>query len=179
MQQYLKFFGEIVPLLLFFTAYKMFGLIAATATILVATILAQGITYYYVRKLSYVQLFAAFLLVLFGSITILSGNSLFIKLKPTIINGVFAIILLVGALMKKGLLKYVFNGALVLSEENWIRFSTRWAVFFLFLALLNEVIWRNVEESVWVNFKVFGILGLTLLFLFTQLPFLNKNMIKD
>jgi intracellular septation protein len=179
MNSSLKLLLEIVPLLVFFGLYKQYDIIYATAGVVIATIIAQLITYFYERKFSAVQLVATGLLAIFGSITIFSGDSTFIKLKPTIINLVFASILFFGTLRKKGLLKFVFGNAIEMSEKNWIILSRRWSFFFLLLAMLNELVWRNFSEEFWVNFKVFGILGLTFLFLLTQMTFLHKNNTKS
>ena len=178
MNSILKLILEVLPLILFFTLYKSHGIIHATVGVVIATIFAQIITYFYERKFSAVQLLATGLLAVFGGITIISGDTTFIKLKPTFINLIFAALLLGGSIRKKGLLKYVFGNAIEMTEEKWITFSKRWGFFFLALAMLNEAIWRNFPEHIWVNFKVFGILGLTFLFLLTQLAFLNKNNTK-
>ena len=175
MNSSLKLLLEIIPLLVFFGLYKQYDIIYATAGVVIATLIAQLITYFFERKFSVIQLVATGLLAVFGSITIFSGDSTFIKLKPTFINLIFAAILFVGTLRKKGFLKFVFGNAIEMSEKNWIVFSKRWALFFFCLAILNELVWRNFSENFWVNFKVFGILGLTFLFLLTQLQFLNKN----
>jgi len=174
----LKLILEIVPLIIFFILYKYVDIMAATAGVVLATIIAQMITYYFEKKFSPVQLMATAMLAVFGGITIYSGNTMFIKLKPTIINLLFSLILLIGTLRKKGLLKYLFNNAVEMTERNWIVLSRRWGLFFLALAALNEIIWRNLPENIWVNFKVFGVLGLTFAFLLTQLSFLNKHNLK-
>ena len=178
MPNILKLITEVGPLLLFFIAYKYSGLVAATSVIVVSTLITQAFTYYFEKKISPIQIFTTALLLVFGGITIYSGNSMFIKLKPTIINLLFAIILLAGVFLKRGYIKYIFGNAISMSEENWLILSRRLAIFFLALACLNEVVWRNVAEHVWVNFKVFGILGCTIIFLFIQIPFLSKNNIK-
>ena len=178
MSSSIRFLTELGPLLIFFIAYKYSGLFAATCVIIAATLFTQMITYYFERKISPIQIFTNSLLVIFGGLTIYSGDSTFIKLKPTIINLLFAGILLCGVMLKKGLLKFVFNNSIQMQEKNWIIFSRRWGIFFLFLAGLNEIVWRNSAEHVWVNFKVFGIMGLTIVFLLSQMSFLNKNMIR-
>jgi intracellular septation protein len=91
----------------------------------------------------------------------------------------FSLVLFAGVGFKKGLIKYIFNNTIQLSDENWIKFSSRFAIFFLFLAILNEVIWRNFSEDFWVKFKVFGMLPITFLFITSQLPFLYKNKVEE
>jgi intracellular septation protein len=175
MNSFIKLILEILPLIIFFTLYKQYGIIYGTTGVLIATIVAQVITYYFEKKCSVIQLIATAVLVIFGSITIFSGDSKFIKLKPTIINLIFALILFIGTLKQRGLLKHIFSNAITMEEKHWIVLSQRWACFFLCVAILNEIIWRNFPEDIWVQFKVFGILGLTFLFLLTQLKFMNKN----
>jgi len=115
------------------------------------------------------------LLSVFGSITIISGNPIFIKIKPTLLNILIAIALFVGVYFKKPLFKYLMESAIKMDDQAWLKYSARWAYFFLFLAGVNEFIWRNFPEAFWVNFKVFGMLPLTITFMLCQLPFLKKH----
>jgi intracellular septation protein len=124
-----------------------------------------------------VPLLSAGLLVIFGSITLISGDVTYIKMKPTFINLLFAVTLTGGALMKKGLLKHIMGSNLVLPEKIWIIFSIRWAIFFCLLAGLNEYVWRHFPEETWVKFKVFGLLSLTIAFTLSQIPFISKHRI--
>jgi intracellular septation protein len=116
-------------------------------------------------------------LVVFGSLTLYTGNSLFIKLKPTIINIMFALILFIGIWLKKPLIKHVFNNEINLSDENWFILSKRWGLFFFLLGTLNEIVWRTYPEDLWVKFKVFGMLGLAFIFTLSQIPFITRNRI--
>ncbi len=175
MNAVVKFCTEMGPLAVFFAAYKFYGLIPATGALIIATLIALAITFYYERKVPILPLVSAIILSVMGAITIFSGNPLFLKIKPTIVNSLFAAVLLGGAYFKKGLLKYVMGQAMPLSDEGWLKFSCRFGVFFLFLACLNEVIWRNFSEAFWVQFKVFGMFPLTLLFLLSQVPLLKKH----
>lgn len=165
------------PLAVFFLSYKFYGLIPATGALLVSTLVALAVTYIYERKVPVMPLVSAVVLTLFGALTIASGNPMFIKLKPTVVNLTFAIILLGGVYYRKGLLKYVMGAALPLTEEGWLKFSFRWGMLFLGLACLNEIIWRNFPEEFWVKFKVFGMFPLTIVFLLTQIPFLKKHQL--
>ena len=112
---------------------------------------------------------------LFGGLTLYFNDPIFIKLKPTILNGIFASILFISARQKKPLLKLFLSHSVTLTDSNWIKLSYRFAGFFCMVAILNEWVWRHYSESFWVNFKVFGIIGLTVVFLATQANFLNQN----
>jgi intracellular septation protein len=179
MKQPLKSITEIGPLVAFFVAYKFFGIIHATAALVAVTAIAIAVTYYIEKKVPMMPLISAIVVGLFGALTIFSGNELFIKIKPTLVNLVFAAILLVGVARGKGLLKYLFDGAMHMSDKAWLQFSVRWAIFFIALAVANELIWRNFSTDIWVDFKVFGILGATFVFIATQVPFIKNNVIEE
>jgi intracellular septation protein len=172
----IKLLCEIGPLGVFFVAYRFWGLIPASLAVTVATILATAISYALERKVAWVPLISTAILTLMSLTTVLSGNPMFIKIKPTLVNLIFASILLIGVWRKKGLLKYLFGqSGLSMSDSAWIAFSARWGYYFLALALLNEWVWRNFEEATWVNFKVFGMLPITIIFTLCQLPFLKRH----
>ena len=118
------------------------------------------------------------MITLFGGLTLYFNNPIFIYIKPTIINLIFGITLLSARFFfNKNLLRIFLNNAINLSQEGWDKLNTRWAIFFIFLALINEVIWRTQTEQFWVNFKVWGILPLTFIFTAFQLPLINKHKI--
>ena len=119
------------------------------------------------------------IVLIFGGLTIYFDNEVFIKMKPTIINLIFAIILYGGMLVKKPLLKILLGAALRLEEEGWRILTYRWIGFFIALAVLNEIIWRTQTTDIWVNFKVFGILPITFIFTMTQFPLIKKHQIDD
>lgn len=174
-----KFISEFGPLIAFFAAYKFYGLIVATSVLVAFTAAITAASYALYKKVSSMALITASVVALFGGLTIYSGNELFIKLKPTLVNLVFAAILLVGAARGKGLLKYLLRSAMQMSEPAWVKFSLRWAYFFLIMAAANEFVWRNFSTDIWVQFKVFGILGLTFVFVATQIPFIQKHSITE
>jgi len=118
------------------------------------------------------------LVVVFGGLTFLLDDPRFIMVKPTIINLGFAGILFGGLILRRTLLKMLFGEAFNLTEEGWRKLSLRWALFFLTLAGLNEVVWRNFSEATWVNFKVFGILPLTLVFAMAQIGLIKRHEAK-
>jgi len=119
------------------------------------------------------------IVLIFGGLTIYFDNEIFIKMKPTIINLIFAIILYGGMLVKKPLLKILLGAALRLEEEGWRILTYRWIGFFIALAVLNEIVWRTQTTDIWVNFKVFGILPITFIFTMTQFPLIKKHQIDD
>ena len=176
----LKFITDFGPLLIFFTTYYKSGknLSVAIPPLILATFVAVIIAYYIERKIPYIPLVGGIIITLFGGLTLYFNNPVFIYLKPTIVNIAFAIILLVGKIFfKKNFLKTFFNTAFQLSEVGWDKLNNRWAYFFIFLAILNEIVWRTQTEAIWVNFKVWGILPLTFIFTSLQLPLINKYKI--
>ena len=116
---------------------------------------------------------AGFVMV-FGGLTIILNDELFIKLKPTIVNTLFGVILLGGVALKRPLLRPLMGAVFQLTEEGWFKLSVRWAFFFFVLAILNEIVWRSVSTDMWVNFKVFGIMPLTILFSVSQVPLMTR-----
>ena len=175
MQKIIKAACDYLPLIIFFTLYKTNDMIVATASLVITSILAAAILWVMEKKLPLVPLIVAGVVTIFGGITVYSGDSSFIKLKPTIVNLILAVILLGGVFKGKGLLKGLFSSALSMEDKHWLIFSKRWAVFFIILAVINEVVWRNFSEDIWVDFKLFGILGLTFVFMILNIPFLNKH----
>jgi len=119
------------------------------------------------------------IVLIFGGLTILFDNKIFIFMKPTIINIIFAAILYGGIIFKKPLLKYLLGSALKLEEIGWNILTQRWIAFFIALAILNEIVWRTMSEDFWVSFKVFGILPITFIFTMTQFPLIKKYQIED
>ena len=119
------------------------------------------------------------IILIFGGLTIYFDNEVFFKMKPTIINILFAIILYTGQILNKPLLKYLLGGTIKLQNEGWALLTKRWATFFIALAVLNEIVWRTQSTDIWVNFKVFGILPITFIFTMTQFSLIKKYQIED
>ena len=166
---------DLMPLAAFFIGYRLGDLMLATALIMGATLISLSIIYIVERKVALNPLISGVLVGIFGGFTLALNDELFIKMKPTIINCLFAAVLLGGVyLFKKGLLRHLLEMAMELKDEGWIKLSARWGFFFLFLAALNEVIWRNFSTDFWVNFKVFGMLTCTLLFTAAQIPLIKR-----
>ena len=176
----LKFVTDFGPLLIFFYFYKTSdnSLSIAIPPLIISTIIAVIIVYAVEKKVPYVPLLGAALISLFGGLTLYFNNPIFIYLKPTIINLIFATALLISdSILKKNLLKLFLGNAFKLNDFGWTLLNKRWAYFFIFLAFLNEVIWRTQPETTWVNFKVWGILPSTFIYTAFQLPLINKYKI--
>jgi intracellular septation protein len=169
-----KLLIDLGPLLAFFVAYGRAGIYWATGVLMLATLAALLASWRLLGRVTAVPLLTAILVVVFGGLTFYLDDPSFIKLKPTIINLLFAGVLVVGLLTDRPLLKVLLGEAFRLTEEGWRKLTVRWALFFFALAILNEVVWRSFSESAWVNFKVFGIVPLTILFALAQLPLLKR-----
>jgi intracellular septation protein len=166
------------PLLLFFVAYRLFDLYVATATVMAAAVAAVVLGYIFDRKLHPVPLVTAVIVLVFGGLTLYLNNEMFIKMKPTMIYASFGVVLLAGFWLNRPFVKYVFGTALVLNDHGWRILTWRFGLFFLAMAVLNELIWRNFSNDIWVSYHVFGAIALTLLFSLSQVPFLLKHQIE-
>jgi intracellular septation protein len=172
---FVKLAIELGPLLAFFLAYARAGIFWATGVLMVATVVALVASWRLFGRLLPMPVVTAVLVVIFGGLTFILDDPSFIKVKPTIINLLFAGVLFVGLYLRKPLLKLLLGEAFNLTEEGWRQLSLRWAIFFLVLAGLNEIVWRNMSEVAWVNFKVFGILPLTLIFAMAQIGLIKRH----
>ena len=176
-KSFLKFITDFGPLLIFFTIYYKSGndLTKAIPPLIVATILAVVIIYFVERKIPYIPLIGGVIITLFGGLTLYFNNPIFIYMKPTIVNLIFASSLIISKVFfQKNFLKFFLQTAFQLDETGWDKLNFRWAYFFIFLALLNEIVWRTQPEATWVNFKVWGILPITFIFTAFQVPLINK-----
>ena len=179
MKSFYKLLIDIGPLAVFFIFYTRSGLQASILPLMVATVIAVLFSYILEKKIPIMPTVGAGIVLLFGGLTIYFDNDIFFKMKPTIINVLFAIILYGGILINKPLLKYLLGAALKLEETGWKILTQRWIGFFIALAILNEIVWRTQSTDVWVNFKVFGILPITFIFTMTQFPLIKKYQIED
>ncbi len=175
MNPLLKLAIEIGPLATFFIAYSRAGLMTATGLFMAATLIALAVAYALERRIPIMPLVAGVVVFVFGGLTLLLDDETFIKLKPTIVNALFAAILFGGLVFRRSLLKPLFGPVFQLDEEGWRVLTVRWAFFFTAVAVLNEIVWRSTTTDVWVNFKVFGILPLTLAFSIAQLPLIRRR----
>jgi intracellular septation protein len=171
----LKLVLDLGPLLVFFGANSRFGIFVATGAFMAAILIALAVGYALTRHLPVMPLVTAIVVVVFGTLTLVLHDELFIKVKPTIIYVLFGGVLLGGLAFGKSLLGVVFDSVFHLTDEGWRKLTLRWALFFFALALLNEIVWRTQTTDVWVGFKVFGVVPLTFLFAALQYPLLHKH----
>lgn len=178
-----KFLCDYCPLIIFIIVYKFSSapdpLVTATLYLLVSSFAALIIAYILTKKIAKTPLISAIILGIFGGLTLISGDDFFIKIKPTLINSLFSIILFYGYFTKRPLIKHLFGESLKMQDNAWLTLSLRWGLFFIFLAVLNELIWRNFPTDFWVNFKVFGVFPLSMIFTLSQVPFMIKNVQKN
>jgi intracellular septation protein len=171
----LKLVLDIGPLVLFFAANSKFGIYAATGAFMAAVLIALVVSYVMTRHVAIMPLVTAGIVLVFGGLTIILHDDLFIKLKPTIIYVLFGGTLLVGLALDKPFLSIMFDQMFHLTAQGWRKLTWRWALFFLFLAVLNEIVWRTQTTDFWVSFKLFGVVPLTFLFGALQYPLLVKH----
>jgi len=171
----LKFIADFGPLLIFFIYYKKFGMTEAILPLIIATIVATGILYFVENKIPKVPIISAVIVSLFGGLTLYFDNKIFFYMKPTIVNLLFAFVLFFGSFfLKKNLLKSLLESSIQLEERGWELLNKRWMIFFIFLAFLNEIVWRTQTEDFWVKFKVFGIIPITFIFMIFQINLIKK-----
>ena len=178
----IKFVTDFGPLLIFFTIYFRSGndLKVAIPPFIVATLIALMVIYFLEKKIPIVPLVSCILITLFGGLTLYFDNKIFFYMKPTIINILFAAVLFFGRYFtQKPLLKIFFQNAFELEDEGWKKLNYRWIGFFIFIAVLNEIVWRTQSEVFWVNFKVWGLLPISFLFAASQVPLISKYKIKQ
>ena len=171
----LKLVLEIGPLVLFFITNSRAGIFWATGVFMVAICLSLSVSWILERRLPTLPLVTGIFVLVFGGLTLVLQDELFLKLKPTIVNTLFAVILFGGLCWGKSFLKSLMGSMFSMSVRGWQVLTYRWAIFFIVLAVLNEIVWRNTSTDTWVSFKVFGIMPLTLLFSILQLPTMNRH----
>ncbi len=190
----LKLALELGPLMVFFFAnargewlvqkFPTLGdvggpIFVATLLFMVATAIALAASWILLRTLPIMPLVSGIVVLVFGALTLWLQDDVFIKMKPTIVNTLFGAVLLGGLAFGRSLLGYVFDSAFHLDAEGWRKLTLRWGLFFLFLAIVNEVVWRNFSTDTWVAFKVWGIMPITLLFTFSQMPLIMRHSLDD
>ena len=180
-KSFIKFLTDFGPLLIFFIFYYKSGLDLSVAIppLIIATLVALAIVYILEKKIAPMPLIGGILITFFGGLTLYFNNPIFIYMKPTVVNILFALVLIFGKFFsKEPLLKKLFKNSIKLLDEGWNKFNDRWILFFFFLAILNEIVWRTQSEEFWVNFKVWGLLPVSFLFTVSQIPLIKKYQIK-
>ena len=190
----LKFALELGPLLVFFFANARGEWLAerfpaltelggpifiATGLFMAATAIALSVSWVLTRTLPMMPLVSGVIVFVFGGLTLWLQDATFIKMKPTIVNSLFAAVLLGGLAFGKSLLGYVFDSAFRLDAAGWRKLTFRWGLFFVFLAVLNEVVWRNFSEDTWVAFKVWGTMPITVAFTLAQMPLIMRHSVDE
>lgn len=177
--QGLKLALDLGPLLLFFFANSRWNIFVATGVFMAATLFSLIVTYVLARRIATMPLVSAALVAVFGGLTIALQNETFIKLKPTIIYSLFAAILLGGLALRRSLLALVLDSVFRMDEAGWKKLTLRWGIFFIAMAILNEIVWRSVSTDAWVAFKTFGFLPLTLVFALAQVRLIARHVIQE
>ena len=172
-----KFLLEMTPLVIFFITYKYMGLMEATIALMISTTISIIIFWLVFKKVATMPLVTAVLVLVFGGLTLYFDDTFFIKIKPTIIYLLFASGLLGALAFGRSLMKTVLGEAVELTDQGWFKMSLHWGLFFLFLAGLNEFVWRSFDEETWVQFKAFMLLPLTLGFSIIELILIRNELI--
>ena len=167
------------PLAVFFAAYLLADLMTATAALMIATVAALGVSFGIARRVPVMAVVTAVIVGIFGGLTLVLHDDTFIKMKPTIVQLIFAAVLLAGLALGRMPLKAVMGKALDLDDDGWRKLCLRYALFFVAMAVLNEAVWRTQSESFWVSFKVFGLAGLTVAFTLAQMPLIARHQVAE
>ncbi|MGL4396571.1 MAG: septation protein A [Hyphomicrobium sp.] len=187
-KQLIKLFIELGPLVVFFMVNWQAGsrladpkhaIFWGTGAFMVATVISLIASRSLLGRIPTMPLVTGFFVIIFGGLTLWLQNDQFIKMKPTLVNGLFSAILLVGIYTERNFLKLVFGDVMKLSEIGWRKLTWRWAMFFAALAILNEIVWRSFSTDFWVSFKVFGIMPLTMIFAIAQIGLMKRHGLDD
>lgn len=170
-----KLILDLAPLLLFFAAYMAAGIYVGTAVLMAATVVSMIVSRVWLGHISATLVLTTVLVVGFGALTLWLNDARFIKMKPTMVNLLFAIALGGGLLTGRNFLQLLLGQAFRLTEDGWRKLTYRWIAFFLAMAVLNEIVWRNFSEATWASFKVFGILPITVIFAMLQVGLIHRH----
>ena len=173
--KWLKPVVEYGPIFVFFVAYYTYDLLTATAAIMGATAIALILSYGFERKIPMMPLLTAVVIGVFGGLTLWLKDDIFIKMKPTIIQSLFGFILLGGLAFGKLFLKSVMGQIWNMTDRAWRTLTVRFSCYFFAMAMINDLVWRTQSTDFWVNFKVFGLMGLTFVFIISQMGFIQRN----
>ena len=165
---------ELGPLVVFFIVNSRADIFVGTAWFMGAMVLSLALSWLLLKRVALMPLVTGFVVLIFGGLTLWLHDETFIKMKPTVINSLFGAVLLGGMLFRLSLLKYVFGDVYKLKPQGWTVLTLRWGLFFFFLAILNEVVWRTQTTDFWVAFKVWATMPLTIIFAALQIPVLSK-----
>jgi intracellular septation protein len=169
-----KLLIELGPLLVFFGANAAAGIYAATAAFMVVTLIALAVAKWRYHKLPVMPLVSGAVVLVFGTLTLYLRDETFIKLKPTIVYVIFAVLLGAGLPLRKPVLELLLGPVFNLTEQGWRKLTLRWALFFVAMAVVNELVWRNFSTDTWVTFKAFGFLPITFAFALAQMPLMQR-----
>jgi intracellular septation protein len=170
-----KLATELGPLMVFFVANAKFNLFVATGAFMVAVIAAMIASYAVTRHVPMMAIVTAAVVIVFGTLTLVLHDETFIKVKPTIVYTLFAAILGGGLLFGRSFIAIMFDQMFNLTPQGWRVLTLRWSLWFLAMAVLNEIIWRTQSTDVWVTFKAFGMVPLTMVFAVTQMPLIRRH----
>ena len=162
------------PLLAFFAANASYGIFVATGVFMVAIVLALVVAYAAARHIPTLPLVSGVIVMVFGGLTLYLQDETFIKLKPTIVNALFAAVIFGGLGFGKNYVKSLLGTMVALNDAGWRLLAIRWGLFFVVMAVVNEIVWRNFSTDTWVSFKVFGFLPLTVVFALAQTPLIHR-----
>lgn len=176
---WVKPFSDYGPIAVFFAAYLIWDLLVATAALMGATAIALVVSLAVNKRVPLMPLITAGVVGVFGGLTLWLNDETFIKLKPTIVQTLIGAVLLGGLLFRKALLKPVMGSAWPMDDAGWHKLTRNFGLFFLVMAIANEIVWRTQTTDFWVTFKVFGIMALTFAFSMTQIPILNNHRIEE
>ncbi len=176
---FLRLALEAGPLVVFFVTNNLYGIMIGTGAFMAATAVSLALSLRLEGRVPLMPLVGAVFVLIFGGLTLVLDDDLFIKLKPTVVNCLFASILFAGLATGRSLLKLLMGSLLALDEAGWRKLTWRWAFFFVALAILNEIVWRNFSTDFWVNFKVFGLMPLSLLFGAAQIPLIMRHQLPE
>ena len=173
----MKFLFDLLPVILFFVVFKFAGIYVATATAIAATFVQVGWLKYRRRRVETMMWVSLGIIVVFGGATLLLQDETFIKWKPTVLYWLFGSALLAGQLLfRKNLIRSMMGGQIVLPEHVWRKLNWSWTVFFAFMGAANLYVAFNFSTDAWVNFKLFGGMGLMLVFVVLQALFLSRYL---
>ena len=171
------FFFEIIPISGFFISAQHYNLITAAIISLILSLMVILTFYLYEKRVSKFQIFSIFMSALLTSAAYLLDNENFIKIQPTLFNGFFSFVLLAGLLYKQSMMKHFFGSQFFLTDQTWYKLSFRWGLFFLFLTIINEITWRQLDTEDWIFVKVFILMPLVGVFMLAQLPLTLRGRI--